>query len=233
MARPREFDETAVLDRAVQAFWQHGFDGIAVQDLCTKLRLNPGSLYGAFGDKRALFLAALDRYIDTVSRQAVARIGGGRSGMHGIRSFFEFLIDAIDSGKRRWGCLVTNAIAEHADRDREVAARASLQLLRLEDAFAGALARAQADGEIPQGDHRAQATLLVCIVQGMNVLAKSRPSRLTLQRIVESALAGVARPPQGATPSTKDHRRRRTDPAPSGAVAIANISGSRRVLQRP
>ena len=233
MARPREFDETAVLDRAVQAFWKHGFDGIAVQDLCTKLRLNPGSLYGAFGDKRALFLAALDRYIDTVSRQAVARIGGGRSGIHGIRSFFEFLIDAIDSGKRRWGCLVTNAIAEHADRDRAVTARARLQLLRLEDAFTGALARAQADGEVPQGDHRAQATLLVCIVQGMNVLAKSRPSRLTLQCIVEAALAGVARPPQGATPSTKDRRRRRTDPAPSGVVAIAKIPGSRRVLQRP
>ena len=233
MARPREFDETAVLDRAVQAFWQHGFDGIAVQDLCTKLRLNPGSLYGAFGDKRALFLAALDRYIDTVSRQAVVRIGGGRSGMDGIRSFFEFLIDAIVSGKRRWGCLVTNAIAEHADRDREVAARTRSQLLRLEDAFAGALARAQAGGEIPQGDHRAQAALLVCIVQGMNVLAKSRPNRLTLQRIVEAALAGVARPPQGATASRKHHRRRRTVPAPGGAVAIANISGSRRVLQRP
>ncbi len=232
MARPREFDETAVLDRAVRAFWQHGFDGIAVQDLCTKLRLNPGSLYGAFGDKRALFLAALDRYIDTVSRQAVSRISGGRSGMQGIRSFFEFLIDAIDSGERRWGCLVTNAIAEHADRDREVAARARLQLLRLEDAFAGALARAQAEGEIPLGDHRARATLLVCIVQGLNVLAKSRPSRLTLQRIVETALADVAPPPQGAAPSTKVHQRRRTDPAPSGAVAIANISGSRRVLQR-
>ena len=233
MARPREFDETEVLDRAVQAFWQHGFDGIAVQDLCTKLRLNPGSLYGAFGDKRALFLAALDRYIDTVSREAVARIGGGRSGMHGIRSFFEFLIDAIVSGKRRWGCLVTNAVAENALRDREVAARARLQLLRLEDAFAGALARAQADGEIPQGDQRAQAMLLVCIVQGMNVLAKSRPNRLTLQRIVEAALVGLAPPPHGATPSTKSNRPRRNDPASASAVVIANISNSRRMRKRP
>ncbi|HET9664675.1 MAG TPA: helix-turn-helix domain-containing protein, partial [Burkholderiales bacterium] len=62
MSRPREFDSSAALDRAVDTFWARGYDGTAVQDLCSAMDLNPGSLYGAFGDKRALFLAALDRY---------------------------------------------------------------------------------------------------------------------------------------------------------------------------
>jgi TetR/AcrR family transcriptional repressor of nem operon len=196
MARPKEFDQSLVLDQAMDTFWERGFDGTAVRDLCEAMALNSGSLYGAFGDKRALFLAALDRYIDTVSREAAEQITGAPSGLAGIRAFFDFLIDAMQSGKRRWGCLVTNSVAELACRDPEIAAKAKLQLTRLERSFSAALERARSAGEIAPDIGVETATFLVCVVQGLNILAKTGPSRDTLQRVVEVALKGLGTPPE-------------------------------------
>jgi TetR/AcrR family transcriptional repressor of nem operon len=194
MARPKEFDEATVLDEAVDAFWERGFDGTVVQDLCAAMGLNPGSLYGTFGDKRALFLAALDRYVDTVSRQAIERIGGGHSGLTGIRSYFDHLIAAMLDGKRRWGCLITNSAAELALHDPDVAARVKLQLARIESAFASALARAQAAGELAEGAGPHGAAFLVCLVQGLNILAKIKPERRALEGVVEVALKALTSP---------------------------------------
>ena len=128
MPRPREFDTNAAIDRAVETFWQNGYDGTAMQDLCSAMDLHSGSVYAAFGDKRGLFLAAMDRYIDTVSREAIERIGGAPSGLEGIRAYFDHLVDAIVDGKRRWGCLITNAVAELAQRDPEIAAKIAVHL---------------------------------------------------------------------------------------------------------
>lgn len=191
MARPKAFDPQVVLDRAVDSFWQLGFDGVAVQDLCRAMVINPGSLYGTYGDKRALFLAALDRYMETVSKDAIERIAGESSGRSGIRSYFAFLVDAIIDGKRRWGCLVTNAAVECADHDPEIAERISLHFARLETAFASALARARLAGEIGPGGMEA-APYLVCVVQGMNVLAKTKPTRARLEAIAAAALRSLA-----------------------------------------
>jgi TetR/AcrR family transcriptional repressor of nem operon len=206
MPRPKEFDQSAALDRAVDAFWERGYDGAAVQDLCSAMDLNPGSLYGAFGDKRALFLAVLDRYMDTVSRRAIDCIGGAPSGMLGIRAFFANLVTAMTDGKRRWGCLVTNSIAELALRDAEIAAKARLHLARVETAFAGALARARQEGELAPGIGPESAAYLVCVLQGLNVLAKTKPGREALQGIVDTALKNLA--PSVPTPASRMKRRR-------------------------
>ena len=69
------------------------------------------------------------RYVDTVSRQAIERIGSGHSGLSGIRSYFDHLIAAMLDGKRRWGCLITNSVAELALHDPDVAARVKPAIL--------------------------------------------------------------------------------------------------------
>jgi TetR/AcrR family transcriptional repressor of nem operon len=188
MARTKQFDPEVTLDLAVDSFWQHGFEGTVVHELCRHLKLNPGSLYSTYGDKRALFLAVFDRYVEKVSRDAIERIAREPSGLAGIRDYFDFLIDAIVGGRRRWGCLITNSVIELAARDREVAAKIELHFARLETAFAGALARSQAAGELQSGSGPEAAPYLVCLVQGLNVLARMRPSRARLQAIVETAL---------------------------------------------
>ncbi len=191
MARPKEFDESLALQQAMDTFWERGYDATAVRDLCDAMGLNAGSLYGAFGDKRALFLRALDNYIETESRQAAERITGAASGLLGIRAFFDHMIEQMHKGRRRWGCLVTNSIAELACSDPDVAARAKLQLKRLEGNFASALDRSRSAGEISPSIGAETAAFLVCVVQGLNILAKTRPGRAALHRVVDVALANL------------------------------------------
>jgi TetR/AcrR family transcriptional repressor of nem operon len=64
MARPREFDEQAVLDAAVQCFWARGYEAISVRDPIEKTGITGASLYNAFGDKRALYQRVLDHYVE-------------------------------------------------------------------------------------------------------------------------------------------------------------------------
>lgn len=200
MSRPRQFDETTALDRAVDTFWERGYDGTAVQDLCSAMGLNPGSLYGAFGDKRTLFLASLDRYMETGSRRAFDTMASSGSGLGGIRKLFDGIVSAMASGKRKWGCLLTNSAAELALRDPEVAAKLERHLARLEQAFRAALARASRDGELAPGVGPEAAPFLVCVLQGLNVLSKTRPRRKSLEAIVDTAIASLAARPRAPAP---------------------------------
>jgi len=194
MGRVREFDVQEALDVALDMFWQQGYDGTPIQALCHAMDLQPGSVYAAFGSKRDLFVAALRRYIDTVSAEAVDRINGASSGLQGLREYFDHLVGAMVDGKRAWGCLITNSLVEFAVRDPELAGMFQLHLGRLQTSFAAALARARAEGELRPGAGPESAGLLVAVVQGMNVMAKSRPGRRALQDIVDATLAGLAAP---------------------------------------
>jgi TetR/AcrR family transcriptional regulator, transcriptional repressor for nem operon len=191
MARTREFDVDTALDAAVRAFWQGGFESVSVLELCRAMGVRPGSAYAAFGGKRDLFAAALRRYAETVSAEAVARITSAPTGLGGIRDYFAHLVDAMVDGDRRWGCLITNSLVELADRDPDLTGVMTLHLANLRAAFAAALTRADAAGELRPGIGANEADLLVAVVQGLNVLAKTRPGRPALARIADSAVAGL------------------------------------------
>ena len=194
VGRSRRFDVEEALDVALEMFWQQGYDGTPVQALCRAMDLQPGSVYAAFGSKRDLFVAAVRRYMETVSAEAVDRVNGAPSGLQGLREYFAYLVDAMVDGKRVWGCLVTNSLVEFAARDPELAGMFQLHLARLQTSFAAALARARADGELRPGVGPEAAGMLVAVVQGMNVMAKSRPGRQVLQNVVDAAVAGLAAP---------------------------------------
>jgi TetR/AcrR family transcriptional regulator, transcriptional repressor for nem operon len=191
MGRTREFDEESVLDSALDLFWRRGYEASSMSDLCEAMGLRAGSVYSAFGDKRGLFVRCLRRYAETVSAQALQCIHTGSSGLQGIRTYFANLVDAMVDGRRRWGCLLTNSVVEFAASDPELATIFEVHFSRLETAFAAALARAQAAGELRSGAGPHDAALLVAVVQGMNVLAKTHPGRPTLQRIASEAITGL------------------------------------------
>ncbi|MEW2505396.1 MULTISPECIES: TetR/AcrR family transcriptional regulator [unclassified Amycolatopsis] len=198
MGRTRTFDVDEALGVALDTFWQRGYDATSIQALCQAMDIQPGSVYAAFGNKHDLFVAALRSYAATVSAEAVERLNVAPSGMQGLRDYFAHLVDAMVDGRRRWGCLVTNSLVELTDRDPALAAMFEQHLANLRTSFAGALTRARTAGELRPGAGPESAPLLVAVVQGMNVLAKTRPGRATLQSIADNALAGLA------APSTED-----------------------------
>lgn len=191
MGQTKQFDPDERLDRAVKAFWKNGFDGSGMQVLCKAMGLFPGSIYGTYGDKRELFIQAIDRYMATVSVEAVAVLSDDASGLQALRAYFVQLIDGILDSNRRWGCLITNTIVELAQRDPAIRVKIDVHLARLETAFSQAIERARRAGEIPQETPLESAAFLVCVVQGLNVLAKTKPSRARLEAIVTTALAGL------------------------------------------
>lgn len=191
VGRIRTFDVDEALAAALEMFWRQGYDGTPIQALCQAMGVQPGSVYAAFGSKRDLFVAAARRYIDTVSAEAVERINSAPSGLLGLRAYFDHLVDAMVDGRRRQGCLITNSLVEFAERDPELSTMFKLHLARLETSFASALARANAEGELRPGAGPESASMLVAVVQGMNVMAKGRPQRRELQRVVEATLAAL------------------------------------------
>jgi TetR/AcrR family transcriptional repressor of nem operon len=201
MGRNRSFDVDEALGSALRAFWEHGYDKTSMQDICQAMNIQPGSVYATFGSKRDLFVAALRRYAETVSAEAVARVTDASSGLQGIRDYFTHLVDAMVDGYRRWGCLITNSLVEFATRDPELIDLMSQHLANLRAAFAAALTRAAAAGELRPGVDASSADLLVAVVQGMNVLAKSQPGRSALTAVAESAIAGL-RPDRSVTTLT-------------------------------
>ena len=76
MARPRKFDEGAVVGAAREQFWDGGYAATSVDDLTAATGLGKGSLYGAFGDKHALFLRALDDYCVDATGRVLAQLRG-------------------------------------------------------------------------------------------------------------------------------------------------------------
>lgn len=194
MPRPKEFDPDQALDRAVELFWRKGYEATSVQDLVETLGINRSSLYGTFGDKHALYLAAIDRYCQGVVDPAVAELDRASSPLDAIRrQFLAIPARAAKRGGRR-GCLLCNAAVERAPADADVQSEVLGGLTRLGAAFRRALARARAAGEISTSiEPRALADYLLAGYFGLVVLAKAGRPPSQLRRTAELVLCCLER----------------------------------------
>jgi TetR/AcrR family transcriptional repressor of nem operon len=192
VARPKEFERDVVLDRAVQVFWARGYEATSIQHLVDRMGIQRASLYATFGDKRGLFLAAIDRYDEAVTAKLLAALEQAGSGKAAIRRFFRLKVEAALERGRPRGCLVTNSAAELGARDRGTASRIGAVLKKIEAGFHRAVIRAQETGEIDRAKNpRALARFLTSSAQGLSVMAKASPDRAVLEDIVEVILAAL------------------------------------------
>ena len=192
MVRYATFDRDQVLDKAMALFWRQGFAASSVQDLVDATGLSRSSLYAAFGDKRGLFLAAVDRYVETASAQRIQALRTGRDPLASIRHFFDDLVAFSVGEGRRLGCLLTNEAVELAPSEPEFDRRFRASLAEVEKAFAEALGRAQRAGEIGAArDLRALSRMLTNTVQGLRVLARAGVDEPVLRDIVNETLAAI------------------------------------------
>ena len=194
MGRLRSFDPYKVLDRAMHAFWARGFEATSIEDLVVCTGINRASLYGAFGDKRDLFLKALQLYVETgpiIELDPSARKGGVRAA---LQAYIDQVMGLVSDGRNR-GCFITNTVAEFGSQDADIVAQTRIALAGVENAFDRLLRLGQQTGEVPaKADARARARLLLAAIQGLQVVSKVNPDVRALRQISDQAIAAALAP---------------------------------------
>lgn len=192
LGRPKEFDRKEALESAMEVFWARGYADASVRDLLDGMGINRGSMYDTFGDKRALFLAAIDHYRQKVAGPLVEGLFAPGSPLENIRKMLCGLAEAAGTKNCR-GCLITNVTVEIAPHDPEVAKAMKSALTNTEAALRKTLDRAVEAGEInAKADTRALARFLLNTIQGLVVLGKAKLGKKTSSDVIEVAMAALA-----------------------------------------
>jgi TetR/AcrR family transcriptional repressor of nem operon len=190
MPRKKQFDPAIALRRAMELFWEKGYEATSIQDLVEGMGINRFSLYDTFGGKRDLFFAALLRYEEEQSTPLLQGLEEGPGGMDSIRRFFDLTLARLTGPAGWWGCFMVNTAVELASRDREAARLVQDFLLRLEEALYAALVRARTAGEVGSVvPARALARHLTNTIVTLSVRARTGTSLKEMRQQVELSLS--------------------------------------------
>lgn len=184
----KQFDREQVLGKAMELFWHQGYAATGMTQLLDYMGIGRQSLYDTFGDKRSLYLAALERYLADLGKQWKIELDAPGLPLGNLRRLFRCIMKlAEETGY--CGCFIGNAMAEFGDSDREVRRVLATALGRMEDMLAGVLQRAQEAGELsPQARPRDLAKLVVVAVQGSALMSKLEPRRRHAHQTMQIAL---------------------------------------------
>ncbi|RVX45614.1 TetR family transcriptional regulator [Nonomuraea polychroma] len=190
MARSKEFNPESALEKALELFWERGYEATSMADLVAHLGIARASLYSTFGGKRELYLKALELYL--AQRDVVEPLSQPGPALPALRAFLDSYVAECLADELRRGCMVVNTAVEFASRDPAVSRKVAASWTGLETALAAALMRARAQGEIPEGkDPHALARFLLVLLQGMRVLGRADPDPRRLRDAVDQAMAAV------------------------------------------
>ena len=191
MARPRNFDQDQVLDIAIDVFRQKGFEGTSTDDLVTAMGIGRQSLYGAFGDKRSLYLQALRRY----NQHSVAQIiDAGRGGPTPLRAIESALPHFVEHQAKPGAaaCLGVHSICEFGTSDAEVE-RINRESGRLLERFlTRAISQAQNAGEVDASlEPKIAARFIATALLGMKVAARAGAGSKELRHLASMAMRSL------------------------------------------
>jgi TetR/AcrR family transcriptional regulator, transcriptional repressor for nem operon len=190
VARTKEFDPDAVLQKALELFWERGYEATSMADLVQHLGIARASIYATYGGKHDLYVKALERYQQNRDPALVEALSQPGPALPAVRSLVEAYAQESLRDRRRRGCMVVNAAVEVMPRDPQIARRVETSWDTLETALTSALTRARAQGEISADkDPRALARFLLVLMQGLRVLGRAHPDAGRLRDATAQALA--------------------------------------------
>jgi TetR/AcrR family transcriptional regulator, transcriptional repressor for nem operon len=191
MARPCAYDRDDLLRRATALFWARGFAGTSVDDVVRATGVSRSSLYAAFPDKSALFLAALEHYLETVTRTKLERLAqGGRAAAAIKRFLIEIADERPTANAPAHGCLLTNTAIAVGASEETIAELVRKAFARLERALVARLDEAQRQGDLgADTDTKQFARQLVALIQGLRVMTRLGMEPRVARDAVRSALA--------------------------------------------
>jgi TetR/AcrR family transcriptional repressor of nem operon len=197
--RPRGFDETEALDAAMRLFWAAGYEGASIDALTGAMGMPRASLYQHYGDKEALFLAAIEHYAQTRLGPLLGALEGGGTLAADLDAFLEAAVRHATRDPAHLGCLVACVLSEVAGTQARMRQELAARFAAVEGRIAARLARAQAAGELdPAADVEALAGVLSAVARGIMLSARAGVQPGALRRTAQAARDLVARPPDAA-----------------------------------
>jgi TetR/AcrR family transcriptional repressor of nem operon len=192
MARIKEFDEAAVLDKALKLFWNKGYNGTSAQELVTELGISRSSLYDTFGDKRSLFLKALKQYETNNTAVMVKMANESTDALKTIRQIFQTLLQDSILDTQNMGCFVVNTAIELSSHDPEIKEIISENLRLTEEAFFTVLKKGKKSNQINANiDPRSTARFLLNNVMGLKVSFRAGQSKKSIEDVIKLTLASL------------------------------------------
>jgi TetR/AcrR family transcriptional repressor of nem operon len=169
MARPREFDESEALDRALATFWRRGYAACSIRDLVAATGLQRQSLYNTFGDKAALFLKALQRYRKGVE-ESLAPLNREDAGLQSIRAYMQGVLEGQRQG-HFGACLLVKTAFSPEMGDAQIRLAVESGAARVRSAFAKVIRAALRRGELAKSvDPVSYAAYLYALLNGLSAL---------------------------------------------------------------
>src|SRR4051812_4827411 len=188
--RPRAYEPEAALGKALDLFRKGGFAATSLDDLSAATGMNRPSLYGAFGDKRELYIKSYRRYRDD-SRAAMADISRTEAPIRErLQRMFTVALDIYLSGEEGpRGCFTVMTAASDAIADPEIRGIVLEGLVELDRAFAACFRTAVANGELPKAtDPATLASLASATVHTLAIRSRARVPRAELEAIIRGAI---------------------------------------------
>jgi AcrR family transcriptional regulator len=187
--RPRSFDRDEALESAMRLFWSRGYEGTSISDLTEAMGVAPPSLYGAYGDKKRLFLEAVERYEQTIGCFARKALTEEATAEGAVRRLLHDAVKSFAGPNNPKGCLMvlgaTNCSAESAEVGEALAERRRAA----EAVVCARLLAGQAAGEFAEHtDVDALAALVTATLFGLAIKARDGASHARLSQVVEQLM---------------------------------------------
>lgn len=187
MARPLEFDKNEALEKAMDVFWEKGFEAASLLDLIEAMDLSKSSFYQAFGSKHDLYAAALNHYVEMMSAGMLQKLDSTASGLEFIENTFLEIAETAPLKASQRGCFLMNTATEFAQKDDEISLLTANGFKKFESVFARAVKKAQAAGEISLSKNaETLADYLICNMSGIKSMVKAGIKTATLRPIVNT-----------------------------------------------
>lgn len=187
LGRRPEFDREAVVAAAITAFWAKGFDATTLSDLEAATGIDRSSIYNSFGGKEGLYRSAASAYVDSAEEVLFEPLFDGLGGAADIIEFLDRLAENLGAGTNPDGCLIVNDMASTVDRDAS-----HRYLVRLQDGFDVALARASESNEINAGMNAQRSHVLVAAILGVNIAHRNGGSGTRAHKLIDGLRSEVS-----------------------------------------
>ncbi|HYX82323.1 MAG TPA: TetR/AcrR family transcriptional regulator [Gemmatimonadales bacterium] len=187
--RPREFDRDKALERAMRLFWSRGYEATSISDLTKAMQITPPALYGAYGDKKMLFLEAVGRYERSAGCFAQKALTEEPTAELAIRRLLLDAVKFFTDPKNPKGCLIVLGATNCAIESIDIFEALTERRCAAEDAVRARIAAGQKAGELSDNaDVDALTGIVTATLYGLAIKARDGAPRVRLQTIVEQLM---------------------------------------------